>query len=103
MIKFYIFASEQIRESFVWFITHFRQQMKIRICKKIMINLLWTHKIIISFFTRQSIGHGHRSNLLADVFICTVNASPFTCAVIILQNSSLQNHNFSRKRKAKLL
>ena len=43
MIKFNIFASEQIRESFVWFIKHFAQHMEIKICKKNIINLPWTH------------------------------------------------------------
>ena len=44
MIRFYCFASEQIRERFVWFMKHFEQQMEIKICKeKIMINLPWPH------------------------------------------------------------
>ena len=33
MIIFYMFASEQILESFVWFIKHFGQHMEIKICK----------------------------------------------------------------------
>ena len=44
MIRFNIFASEQIRERFLWFIKHFGQQMEIKICKeKIMINLPRSH------------------------------------------------------------
>ena len=43
MIRFYIFASEQIRGRIVWFIKHFGQQTEIKICKeKIMINLPWS-------------------------------------------------------------
>ena len=34
MIRFYIFASEQIRERIVWFIKHFGQQTEIKICKE---------------------------------------------------------------------
>ena len=44
MIRFYIFASEQIRERIAWFIKHFGQQTEMKICKeKIMINLPWPH------------------------------------------------------------
>ena len=44
MIRFYIFASEQIQGRIVWFIKQFGQQMEIKICKeKIMINLPWLH------------------------------------------------------------
>ena len=34
MIRFYIFASGQIRERFVWFIKYFGQQMEIKICEE---------------------------------------------------------------------
>ena len=84
MIRFYIFAPEQIRERIVWFIKHFGQQTEIKICKeknndKFAMARLNYYLIVKS---RQSIGHAHRSILLVGVLIHTADASPFTCVVI---------------------
>ena len=103
MIRFYIFATEQIRERIVWFIKHFGQQTEIKICKeknndKFTMDTLNYYLIVFAskYWPRPSIDFiGWRMNTFGyrvTVYLCGYFCKIVLCKIMFLADKEKQNY-----------